>query len=141
MKKSMVLSIRGRQTYLDQEPEVIELVTEGQMECRDGGWDLSYEESELTGLEGVTTTFRVEPEKVTLTRTGKLNSQMVFQVGVVHESLYKVEFGALMLMVMASKVEWELSEENGGVIDLVYAIEIEQTAAGVIDYHLEIIPK
>ena len=141
MKRDVVLSIRGRQSYLDQDPEVIELVTEGQMEYRDGGWDLSYEESALTGLEGVTTTFRVEPGKVTLTRTGKLNSEMVFQEGVVHESLYKVEFGALMLMVMASKVKWDLSEERGGVIDLVYAIEIEQSAAGVIDYHLEITPK
>ena len=74
MKRNAVLSIRGRQTYADQEPEVIELVTEGTMEFRNGGWDISYEESALTGLEGVTTTFRVEPGKVLLTRTGKLQS-------------------------------------------------------------------
>ena len=72
MKRNAVLSIRGRQTYADQEPEVIELVTEGTMEFRNGGWDISYEESALTGLEGVTTTFRVEPGKGLLTRTGKL---------------------------------------------------------------------
>ena len=65
MKRDVVLSIRGRQTYADAEPEVIELVTEGTMEFRDGGWDISYQESELTGLQGVTTTFRVEPGKVT----------------------------------------------------------------------------
>ena len=141
MKQSVVLCIRGQQTYLGQDPEVIELVTEGTMEYRDGGWDLSYEESALTGLEGVTTTFRVLPEEVTLTRTGKLHSEMVFRVGEVHESLYRVEFGALMLSVMASRVEANLSEEHGGVIDLTYAIEIEQSAAGVIDYHLEIKPK
>ena len=78
MKRNVVLAIRGRQTYADQEPEVIELVTEGTMTFRNGGWDISYEESALTGLEGVTTTFRVEPGKVTLTRTGKLRSEMVF---------------------------------------------------------------
>lgn len=141
MKQQVVLSIQGKQSYLDQEPEIIELVTEGSMEYRDGGWDLSYEESELTGLQGVTTTFRVEEGKVTLTRTGNLHSQMVFQVGVVHESLYRVEFGALMLSVMASRVTWDISPERGGTIDLTYAIEIEQTAAGVIDYHLKIEPK
>ena len=141
MKQPVVLSIRGQQTYLGQEPEVIELVTEGTMEYRDGGWDLSYEESALTGLEGVTTTFRVLPDQVTLTRTGKLHSEMVFRVGEVHESLYRVEFGALMLSVMASRVETNITEEDGGVIDLTYAIEIEQTAAGVIDYHLNIKPK
>ena len=141
MKQSVVLSIRGQQTYLGQEPEVIELVTEGTMEYRDGGWDLSYEESALTGLEGVTTTFRILPDVVTLTRTGKLHSEMVFRVGEVHESLYRVEFGALMLSVMASRVEADITEETGGVIDLTYAIEIEQSAAGVIDYHLDIQPK
>ena len=53
MKNNVVLSIQGRQTYAGQEPEVIELVTEGTMEYRSGGWDISYEESALTGLEGV----------------------------------------------------------------------------------------
>ena len=141
MKQPVVLSIRGQQTYVGQEPEIIELVTEGTMEYRDGGWDLSYEESALTGLEGVTTTFRVLPDQVTLTRTGKLHSEMVFRVGEVHESLYRIEFGALMLSVMASRVETDITEEEGGVIDLTYAIEIEQTSAGVIDYHLDIKPK
>lgn len=141
MKQAVLLSIRGQQTYLGQEPEVIELVTDGTMEYCNGGWDLCYEESELTGLAGVTTTFRVLPDRVILTRTGKLQSEMVFRVGEVHESLYKVEFGALLLTVMASKVETNITEESGGTIDLTYAIEIEQSAAGVIDYHLDIRPK
>lgn len=137
MKRDVVLSVRGRQTYLDQEPDVIELVTEGTLEYRNGGWDLCYEESALTGLEGVTTHFRVEPGKVILTRTGKLNSQMVFQEGVPHDSLYRMEFGALMITVCASRILVNLCEE-GGMIDLIYSIEIENSAAGEIDYHLDI---
>ena len=53
MKRDVVLSIQGRQRYGEQEPETIELVTGGTMEFRDGGWDITYEESELTGLAGV----------------------------------------------------------------------------------------
>ena len=79
MKQNVVLSIRGRQTYQDQEPEVIELVTEGVLEELDTGWKLSYEESDLTGMAGVTTTFCIEPGKVILTRTGNLKSEMVFE--------------------------------------------------------------
>ncbi len=45
MIRPVVLSIQGRQRYADQEPELIELVTEGTMEFRDGGWDVTYEES------------------------------------------------------------------------------------------------
>ena len=137
MKKTVVLSIEGKQKYADQEPEVIELVTEGTMEFVDGGWNISYEESALTGLEGTMTTFRVEPGKVILTRTGRLNSQMVFQKGMRHESLYQMEFGALMITVEATFLFFDIVPD-GGTIDLSYAISIENTEAGVIDYHLDI---
>lgn len=137
MTKTVLLSIQGRQAYPGQEPEIIELVTEGQMAFRDGGWDISYQESDLTGLTGVTTTFRIEAEKVTLTRTGGLRSQMVFRQGVPHESLYQMPFGALMISVCASQVMFDITPE-GGFVDLVYSIEIENSEAGVIDYHLDI---
>lgn len=137
MKKEVTLSIEGRQTYQDQEPEIIELVTDGTMEFHHDGWDISYEESELTGLAGVTTTFRVEPGKVTLTRKGPLNSTMIFQENVVHESLYQMPFGALMLAVKATRVFYDIVPD-GGMIDLSYNISIENTEAGVIDYHLDI---
>lgn len=137
MKNNVVLSIRGRQTYADAEPEVIELVTEGTMAYRSGGWDISYQESALTGLEGVTTTFRVEPGKIILRRTGKLQSEMIFQEGVSHDSLYQMAFGTMMMTVKATFVFFDIVED-GGTIDLSYNIDIENTAAGVIDYHLDI---
>ena len=137
MKKSALLTIRGTQTYADQEPEVIELVTEGTLEQTENGWKLTYEESDLTGLKGVTTTFQVEPGVITLNRKGSLNSEMVFREGQFHESLYRMEFGALMITVCASKVRYSI-DQSGGTIDLTYAIEIEQSAAGYIEYHLDI---
>lgn len=137
MKTSVMLSIEGRQSYAGQDPEVIELVTEGTLEQTIDGWIVSYEESDLTGMLGVTTTFTVEDRKLTLTRTGKLNSQMVFQEGIRHDSLYQMEFGALMLSVCARKIHVNLTAA-GGTIDLSYGIEIEQSEAGVIDYHLDI---
>lgn len=140
MKQNVVLSILGRQSYMDQEPEQLELVTEGTLEDKGNTWLLSYEESELTGMAGVTTTFIVESDKITLKRTGRLNSQMVFQEGTVHESLYEMEFGALMISVCANRVMADICHD-GGMIDLIYTIELEQSASGTIDYHLDIRPK
>lgn len=138
MKYAVMLSIQGKQTYLDQEPDTIELVTEGVMEqFDDGTWQLSYEESELTGLLGVITTFQIAPDRIVLDRTGRLSSQMIFQEGVFHTSLYQTEFGALMVTVCANCVKADLSPE-GGTVELVYGIEIEQSTAGVIEYHLSI---
>ena len=140
MKKAVMLSITGQQDYLEQEPEVIRLITEGTLEKTEGGWSISYQESGLTGLEGVTTTFLLEENCVTLTRTGKLNSQMVFRLSEPHESLYEMEIGALMITVCATSVAWDISE-FGGVVDLRYNIEIEQTEMGFVTYHLDVAPK
>ncbi len=137
MKQEVVLTICGKQFYEEQEPEVIELVTEGTLEQISGGWDVVYEESDLTGMAGVTTCFRIEADQITLTRTGKLHSEMVFKVGMLHESLYKLEFGALLITVCATRLEHELTEQ-GGTVDLTYGIDIEQSAGGVVDYHLDI---
>ena len=137
MKREVVLSLIGRQTYMGQEPDEIELVTDGSLKKLPNGWELSYEESALTGLEGVQTTFLLEDGCVTLTRTGKLNSQMVFREGIPHDSLYQMEFGALMISVCATAIGWQLSDE-GGTVDLKYKIEIEQSATGYVDYHLDI---
>ncbi len=137
MKRSVMLSLQGKQHYPGQDPEVIELVTEGTLEFRDGGWDICYEESDLTGLAGVTTTFRVEPGQVTLRRTGKLRSEMVFREGVPHDSLYQMDFGALLITVCAKQIEADINDV-GGTVDLVYSIEIEHGEGGLVEYYLDI---
>ena len=137
MKRNVMLSILGKQRYQNQEPETIELVTEGTMEFINGGWEITYEESDLTGLQGVTTVFRVEPDKVTLRRTGPLRSTMEFRVGESHDSLYQLEFGTLMLTVTTRHLFFDILPE-GGCIDLIYDIDIEQSESGTVDYHMDI---
>ena len=137
MKQKVMLSILGRQSYDGAEPDTIQLTTEGTMEFHNGGWDIRYEETELTGMAGVTTTFRVEPGQVILTRSGALRSQMIFQLGQSHESLYDMGFGALLMRIHTEHLFFDITPDYG-VIDLVYGIDIEHSAAGVVDYHLEI---
>ena len=138
-KIPVVLNVQGVQRYQDQEPEIIELTTEGTMERQKEVWVLSYEESDLTGLAGVTTAFRVGPRGVVLKRTGKLQNQMIFMEGRRHESLYQIDIGALMITVKATSVKSALTEQ-GGTVDIVYNIEIEDTAMGTMEYHLTVNP-
>ncbi len=137
MKRNVVLTISSTQYYPDQKPDTIELVTEGTLEYRDGAWDICYEETDLTGLEGVRTTFRLEPGQVTLERTGKLRSRMVFQEGVLHESLYQMELGVLMLTICAKQIQARITD-RGGTVDLVYSIAVENNEAGLVEYHLDL---
>ena len=138
-KLPVMLNVRGVQRYQDQEPEIIELTTEGTMERQKEVWEISYEESDLTGLAGVTTAFRVGPRGVVLKRTGKLENQMIFMEGRRHESLYRIDIGALMIAVKATKVRSDVSEA-GGTVDIHYNIEIEDTTMGSMEYHLSINP-
>jgi len=138
-KLPVMLRIRGTQHYEDQEPEVIELTTEGTMEKQKEVWEISYEESDLTGLAGTTTAFRVGPRGVILRRTGKIQNQMIFMEGKRHESLYQLDIGALLIAVKATKVDTAVNE-RGGTIDIRYQIEIEDTAMGTVEYHLDIEP-
>lgn len=140
MKIAVALSVCGRQFYPGQAPEEIELVTDGTLEYVDGGWNICYEESDLTGLAGAVTTFRLEPGTVILRRTGSLRSEMVFQEGIAHDSLYQLDFGALMVTVCAQSIEAQISN-LGGTVDLRYAISIENSDAGLVEYHLEVRPK
>lgn len=131
------LSIQGRQYYDGQEPDVIELVTDGTLEHEKNVWVITYEESDLTGLAGVTTAFRIGPRGVALKRSGRLQSQMIFREGVRHESLYQMEFGTLMIAVQAQKIQTDLTEA-GGTVDITYTIEIENAASGTVEYHLDV---
>ena len=86
------------------------------------------------------TTFHIRPDGVILERTGPLHSQMVFQEGISHESLYEMEFGALLISVCATRIRWEITLE-GGVLEIAYRIAVEESAAGEILYRIEIQPK
>lgn len=138
-KIPVVLNVQGVQRYEDQEPEIIELTTEGTLEKQKEVWVLSYEESDLTGLAGVTTAFRVGPRGVILKRSGSLQNQMIFMEGKRHESLYQLDIGALMIAVKATSVKSAVNEQ-GGTVDIIYNIEIEDTAMGTMEYHLSVNP-
>ena len=125
----VMLSIRGEQYFDDIDPDATELMTEGTMVLTEDGMVLSYEETELTGMEGTTTTFEVKGPQVILTRTGTVNSQMVFEEGRQHTSLYETPFGELTVDIQTSRLRHNLSE-RGGVMDIKYSIAVEHTTTG-----------
>ena len=79
----------------------------------------------------------LQPGKITLTRSGRLQSQMIFQVGILHESLYRMEFGAMLIGVCAIDLDYSMSED-GGTVELAYRIDIEHSAGGIVEYFLDV---
>lgn len=129
MEKNVIISIKGVQRLEDADPDTMELVTEGRLEQDGNSYTLSYQESELTGLEGTLTTFQIERDRVTLLRVGEVNSQMVFEEGRRHLSMYDTPYGALSVGINTRKMRAEL-DARGGNIEIDYAIEIDHALAG-----------
>ena len=130
MTDNVIISIKGKQLYAEGSPDEIELVTAGVLK-RDsrGGYTVSYQESELTGLEGTTTRVHIDGGRVTLLREGNTNSQMVFEEGRRHLSMYETPYGALSIGVSTKRMRSTLGE-SGGDVEIDYAIEIDNLVAG-----------
>ena len=125
----VLLSIRGEQYFEGVDPDATELMTEGTMELTDSGMLLNYQETELTGMKGTTTTFEVKGPQVILTRAGTVNSQMVFEEGRQHTSLYETPFGELTVDIQTGRLRHNLSE-RGGILEIQYSIAVEHTVTG-----------
>ena len=130
MTENVIISIKGKQLYAEGSPDEMELVTSGTLK-RDsrGGFTVSYQESELTGLEGTTTKLHIEGRRVTLLREGNINSQMVFEEGRRHLSMYETPYGALSIGVNTKRMRSTV-DEAGGDLEIDYAIEIDNLLAG-----------
>lgn len=129
MEKEVVISIKGMQNYEGALPDVVELVTQGRLAREGERYTLSYQESELTGLSGTLTTIRVDGPEVTLMRMGEFNSQMVFQEGRRHLSMYNTPYGAMSIGVNTRHLLAELTDQ-GGDIEVDYTIEVDHAMAG-----------
>ena len=135
----VLLTIRAEQRYEDMEPDGVELMTEGTLEPIESGLRLSYQESELTGLDGTTTTFEIRGPQVILTRTGSVNSQMVFEEGKQHTSLYETPFGELAVDIQTSRLRHSLTE-RGGLMDLQYSISVDHSVTGRNAFKIRVRP-
>ena len=127
--KPVMLFVKGEQYFDGVDPDGTELMTEGTMTITDAGMDLSYEETELTGMAGTTTTFRIRGSRVTLLRSGTINSQMIFEEGQQHTSLYTTPMGDMTIDIQTSRLRHNLTE-RGGVMEIRYSIAVEHFVTG-----------
>lgn len=135
MDKNVIISVKGIQVTDEREPNIMELVTEGKYYKQDDAYYITYNESEVTGMNGTTTTLKVADGIVTLMRSGSVNSHFVFQRGQKHMSYYDTEHGAFTISVIASEVDIRV-DDDGGEIRVGYQLEIDNNKSGENDFHM-----
>ncbi|MBR3848429.1 MAG: DUF1934 domain-containing protein [Oscillospiraceae bacterium] len=129
MKKDVIITIKGLQSFEDTGDDSVELVTSGRFYEKNGNYYISYKESELTGLGNTTTTVKVEKNKVTVIRFGDLETHMIFEEGQKHISYYDMGFGALTVGISTKSIDKSLSD-LGGRMKIDYSMEINNAVAG-----------
>ena len=139
MKQKVMVRIHSEQHYEGESPEIVEFMSEGTMEQTDGGFLISYEETELTGLQGTTTTILMEKDQISLTRNGTLQSEMIFAIDREYRSLYDMGMAALLITIRTIALV-QVVDASGGFADIVYDLIIEDSIAGQVRYHIDIVP-
>ena len=126
--KDVIISVTGVQQGVNG-PDAMELVTAGQDGQDEKETLLTWQESELTGMEGTKTSLRVQRDGVVLSREGKLNTRMEFEEGKKRYFLYETPFGSATMGLNTRRIVNRLGL-HGGEIEIDYSVDMDQTVVG-----------
>ena len=122
MLKDVLINIKGAQGS-DGEESVIELTTDGRFGEKNGGVYITYDESEMIGIDNVKTSLYIKPDNsVILQRSGAIDSRIVVESGKRSVCYYNTPAGEMLIGIFGEKVEHNL-KKNGGSISMKYTID------------------
>ncbi len=138
-KNKFIISIKGLQTYEDDSGDDtdISLMTEADFEYHSGSYFIDYEESELTGLEGTSTSIEIGPNYVSLQRSGTINTNMLFMKDRKTSSYYSTPYGDMQIDIFTDYLNIDVTPK-GGKINVDYFIDINNASTGKNSFELEI---
>lgn len=117
MSKKAIISICSTQDI--GEEEKIEVVTVGEFSNDGDEFIATYDETEISGMEGTKTTLKIKGNKVVLHREGTTSTKMEFQKDNTAVALYNTPYGMLELKTSTKELELDINE-NGGNISIKY---------------------
>jgi len=129
VEKQVLITVDSVMDDMNGENSSMSLVTEGRLSVENDEYVLSYEESQITGLDGTTTVIRATSDSVTLIRHGSVSSMMLFEEGKTHLTDYRTQYGSIILGITARKVDVDMNE-NGGHINVDYIVEYNRVYGG-----------
>ncbi len=140
--KEALIKIKGVQRVAGDDDDVVELLTTGFFSRQKDGYLISYEESEATGFEGAKTTllYEEEAERVTLTRSGSVNTQLIVEKGKRHQCSYDLGFGSMIIGVSCDRLQSSLSDE-GGDIYFGYSLDLNTALTSENQVMVSVIPQ
>lgn len=138
MKKNAIISVVSKQSDSEDDGDSIEVVTPGKFYKEDNCYYAVYEETEISGMMGTTTTLKMDEEKFTLIRTGTTNTEMNFKKYVRDLTLYNTPHGALDLTVDTKELKMSVDNSGGNVfIDYDMIIGNQQILSTTLEINIK----
>ena len=135
MEKRAIISVKSS-SNLDPN-DAIEVVTPGKFIIEENGFKAIYEESEISGMEGTTTTLNIQDDLMVLERVGSTTTNMEFKEGAMAVSLYNTPYRVLDLNVDTEKLNINVNE-NGGEIYSKYTLGLEGQEGIITELNIKI---
>ena len=128
MMKAVIISINSLFSFEEGEEQQMEFTTDGYYFYEDDVGCLSYEETEVTGLEGTRTSLFVMPDQVVVDREGTVTSRMVFKEGLKSAFQYATPFGSATMGINTRRITQNMGL-NGGKVEIDYVVDMEHMVA------------
>ncbi|HEE9844753.1 DUF1934 domain-containing protein [Clostridium perfringens] len=113
MSKKAIISICSTQDI--GEKEKIEVVTVGEFSINGEEFIATYDETEISGMEGTKTTLKIKGDKVVLHREGTTSTKMEFQKDNTQVALYNTPYGMLELKTSTKELDLDVNEKGGNI--------------------------
>ena len=113
MIKKAIISICSTQDI--GEKEKIEVVTVGEFSINGDEFIATYDETEISGMEGTKTTLKIQGNKVVLHREGTTSTKMEFQKNNTQVALYNTPYGMLELKTSTKELDLDVNEKGGNI--------------------------
>jgi len=137
--KNAIIKITDRH-FQDGEEYSAELTTSGCFEITENGCTVVYHETDEE-MADCTTTLRVEgSSRITMTRSGKYNTEMIIEKERRHTCYYATPYGELIMGIYADRIS-NLMGENGGSLEFAYDIDINNTPASRNELQIKVAEK
>ena len=138
MKNKFFVSIKGMQEYDNADDNSdISLTTEAEFQKHDGAYFIDYEESEITGLDGTKTSIEIGSDYVSLSRSGAVNSQMLFMKEKKTSSHYNTPYGSFMIGIYTDNLNIDI-DDDGGTVNVGYYLDINNSKTSKNNFEINI---
>lgn len=136
--KPIKVHIKSSQSDGQGTADSMDFYTEGRYYEKKDSRYISYEESEISGLDGSTTILKLGKGEAVLMRSGGLSSKMVFRVGCETKNTYRTEYGIFELSILTQRLDINICNNQINSVYLKYRLSINSSEAYTNEMNISI---